>query len=306
MGNVDVKSVKELRGRTQAGFSDCQEALKVNGNDIEKSIIWLKKRGAVKAEKKSGAIAVEGLTNVIKKNNKVLIIEVNSQTDFVAKNAEFINLVKEIEEAIFESNVTDKEAVDQLKLKDGQTIHEASIQATAKIGEKISFRRADIVNFDDDVVIGIYQHHNGKFSSIVAIKGISNQVVANDVAMHLGAMNPKFLNSQSVDASWLAEQKKEITKKTKADFIEKSKKSGKAPEQKHIDKTVEGRLTKMLAEFSLEDQAFAKDPTMTVKKYISNNGDAKLIFMKRYELGEGIQRLETNFASEVAAQMKTK
>lgn len=306
MGNVDIKSVKELRERTQAGFSDCQEALKLNDNNIEKSIIWLKKRGAVKAEKKSGAIAVEGLTNAIKKDNKALILEVNSQTDFVAKNKEFINLVKQIEEAIFNSDVTDKELVDQLKLQDGRTIHEASIEATAKIGEKISFRRAEIVTFADDVVIGTYQHHNGKFSSIVAIQGDSNQLVANDIAMHLGAMNPKFLNVQSVDNDWLEEQKNEITKKTQADFIEKSKKSGKTPEQKHIDKTVEGRLTKLLGEFSLEDQPFAKEPSMTVKKYITNNGNAKLIFMKRYELGEGIQKVESDFASEVAAQMNVK
>lgn len=305
MANLDVKLVKELRERTQAGFADCQKALEETNNHIENAIIWLKEKGAVKAEKKLGAIATEGITSILRKGNKALIIEVNSQTDFVAKNADFIKLVREIENTIFDANVTDKESVEALKLKDGRTIREACIEATSKIGEKISFRRAEIVNFKEkDIVIGTYSHHNGKFSTIIAIKGITNESVANDVAMHLGAMNPKFLNSSSVDADWLEEQKKDITEKTTEDFTSKAEKSGKTVNHDHIQKTIDGRLNKLLAEFCLEDQAFAKEPSITVKKYIINNGEAKLIFMKRFELGEGIQKVEVDFAAEVAAQMK--
>ncbi|MGL5630445.1 MAG: translation elongation factor Ts [Mycoplasmoidaceae bacterium] len=308
MENTNVKLVKELRERTQAGFADCQKALEACGNNIEKSIIWLREKGAVKAEKKSGSIAVEGLTCAMNDGKKALIIEVNSQTDFVVKNQDFIKLVQEIEKTIFKSNVTDKDAVEKLLLKDGRSIKEACIELTAKIGEKISFRRAEMINYEkeNDICIGSYSHYNGKFASIIAIKGKSNQVIANDIAMHLGALNPKFLNSSSVDKNWLDEQKAKILKKTNEDFQEKANKSGKKVEQKHVEKTVEGRLSKLLAEYCLEDQAFVKEPSISVKKYILNHGEAKLIYMKRFELGEGIEKNESNFAAEVAAQMRAK
>ncbi|EGZ31633.1 translation elongation factor Ts [Malacoplasma iowae] len=292
-----TEKIKELRQRTQAGFMDCQKALKECGEDVEKAIIWLREKGIAKAAKKADAIAAEGLTNAIVKDDLGLVIEVNTQTDFVAKNENFTELFNEIAEAIFKNKKTSKEEVEEMKLPSGNDVKTACVELTAKIGEKIEFRRAELISKTKDQTFGAYQHSNGRISSIVLIDGKVSADVAKDVAMHLTAMNPRFLNKDSVDKNWLETEKKLLLEKSK----EEAKSAKKDP--KFAEKIVEGRLNKILAENCLEDQPFFKEPSLTIKKYLEQN-KGKLVKMVRFELGEGIEKKVVDFASEVAAQMK--
>lgn len=290
---ADAKLVKELRNITQAGFLDCQKALDSTNGNMEEAIKILKEKGIAKAEKKSDAIATEGVTDTLVDGNKALIIEVNSQTDFVAQNEIFLNLVKEMKKVILEKEVTDLKSVENLVLSNGQTIKDASIEATSKIGEKISFRRANIIKKDPTSTFGVYTHHNKKYSSIVVIDKDINENIAKDIAMHVGAMNPKFLNKENVDQVWLQNEKDLLIKKT----IEEGK------PKEFAEKIVEGRVGKLLSEYCLLDQPFVKEPTLTVSKYVANNNNAEVVSMFRYELGDGIVKEEVDFAAEVAAQM---
>ncbi len=291
---IDAKKIKELRDLTQAGFSDCQKALEESNGDIEAAIKFLKERGIAKAEKKAGAIATEGITDILTDDaNKALIIEINSQTDFVAQNEEFINLSNEMKKVILENDVVEVKEVESLVLSNGSTIKESCAEATGKIGEKISFRRAGIVTKKDNQTFGLYVHHNKRYSAIVVVSGNISQDVAKDVAMHLGAMNPKFLNKESVDPTWLEEEKQRLINQT----IEEGK------PQEFAEKIVNGRMNKLLAEYSFEDQQFVKDPSITIKQYLEQH-NSKLLFMKRFELGEGIEKKQVDFAAEVAEQMK--
>lgn len=287
------EKVKELRERTQAGFMDCQKALIETKGDIEKAIVWLREKGISKANKKADAIAAEGITNVIEKGNDALIIEVNSQTDFVAKNKEFRDLVNDIVETIFKNKKTKKAEVDSLKLKNNKDVKTACLEATGKIGEKIDFRRAELISKTKDQVFGIYQHNNERISSLVLIEGKVPQEVAKDIAMHLTAMNPKFINKSQVDKKWLEQEKNILVKKT----IDEGK------PKEFAEKIVEGRLGKIVSEVCLEEQPFFKDPSITVAAYLKKH-NGKIVKMFRYELGEGIEKSEINFADEVAAQMK--
>lgn len=295
MSNITPQKVKELRERTQAGFMDCQKALSETNGDIEKAIDWLREKGISKAAKKADAIAAEGLTNAIIKGDQCLVIEVNSQTDFVAKNEEFQKLVNEIVDAIFKNKKTSKEDVEKMILSNGKDVKSACVEATAKIGEKIEFRRATLLTKKSGQSFGAYQHNNSRVSSAVLIDGDVPSDLSKDIAMHITAMNPKFLNKDSVDKNWLESERKIL--------LEKSKNENK--DAKFMEKIIDGRLSKILAEYCLEEQPFFKDPSgkITVKKILEDK-KAKLVQMVRYELGEGIEKKVEDFASEVAAQMK--
>lgn len=297
MSNITPQKVKELRERTQAGFMDCQKALAESNGDIDKAIEWLREKGISKAAKKADAIAAEGITNAIIRDNECLVIEVNSQTDFVAKNDEFINLVNGIIDAIFTNKKTDKDSVEKMKLSNGKDIKTACVEATAKIGEKIEFRRATLLTKNANQSFGAYQHNNSKVSSAVLIDGNVDESFGKDIAMHLTAMNPRFLSKDNVDKKWLESERKILIEKSK----EESKNSQKDP--KFMDKIIDGRLNKILAENCLEEQPFFKDGSLTVKKLLEQK-NAKIIEMVRFELGEGIEKKVDDFASEVAAQMK--
>lgn len=285
--------VKELRDRTQAGFMDCQKALIENKGDIDKSIEWLRERGIAKAAKKADAIAAEGVTNVKTVDNNCLILEVNTQTDFVAKNKEFQDIVISIANAILKSGKTSKEEVEATILANGKDIKTLCLEATSKIGEKISFRRAEILSKSKDQTFGIYQHSNDRVSSVVLIEGIIDNDVAKGIAMHVTAMNPKFISKNDVDKKWIDSEKKIL--------IEKTIQEGKPKE--FAEKIVSGRLDKVISEVCLEEQDFIKDPNIKVGKYASSHG-GKILKMIRYELGEGIEKSNIDFASEVASQMK--
>ncbi|MBD5445779.1 MAG: elongation factor Ts [Mycoplasma sp.] len=288
---VTPQKVKELRDRTQAGYMDCKQALEETKGDVEKAILFLREKGIAKAAKKAGAIASEGTTDVVEKDGLCLLIEVNSQTDFVAKNDEFKKYVKDIESAILKNKST--KDVGKMKLGNGETVDSVAINLTAKIGEKISFRRAELIKKENNQQIGIYRHANERISAAVVIEGKVKPEILKNVAMHVAAMAPKFLDEKQVDKEWLENEKKILIAKT----IDEGK------PKEFAEKIVAGRIKKILEEACLIDQPFFKDPSVTIGKYVKDNGGS-LVKMIRFELGEGIEKVQTDFASEVASQMK--
>lgn len=283
--------VKQLRAITFAGMTDCMKALNETNDNLDLAVEWLRKNGAIKAAKKAGAIAAEGLTLAKFNNNKTssCVIEVNCQTDFVAKNEQFVKLTNDMLNAILESNSTN---VENLKIN-GKTFEEASQELTAIIGEKIGFRRAEILTANANQTIGIYTHMNNRVATSILVEGkVSDEVVTN-VAMHIAAMNPKYVNESEVDQNWLNKEKEIILEQTKQE-------SNKPAE--FLGKIVDGRVNKLLKEICLVSQPYVKDPSMTVEQYLASN-NAKAIKMINFVLGDGIEKKESDFAAEVAEQM---
>ncbi len=283
--------VKQLRAITFAGMTDCMKALNETNDDLDLAVEWLRKNGAIKAAKKANAIAAEGLTLAKFNNNKTLacVIEVNCQTDFVAKNEQFVKLTNDMLNVILESGSTN---IENLKIN-GKSFEEASQELTAIIGEKIGFRRTEILKATDNQTIGIYTHMNNRVATAILVDGkVSDEVVTN-IAMHIAAMNPKYVNESEVDQNWLNKEKEIILEQTKQE-------SNKPVE--FLTKIVDGRVNKLLKEICLVSQPYVKDPSLTVEQYLSNNG-AKAIKMINFVLGDGIEKKESDFAAEVAEQM---
>lgn len=289
--NISASMVKELREKTGAGMMDCKKALVETNGDMEKAIDYLREKGISKAAKKAERIAAEGLSNIYIKGDDAVIVELNSETDFVAKNAEFKELLDKIGNTILESNVTSME--EALNTKCGnETINDLIVNATAKIGEKISLRRFEKVTKTDSQVFGSYLHMGGKISSLTIVEG-GNEEVARDVAMQAAAMRPQYINIESVPEEDLEREKSVI----KEQVINE----GKKPE--FADKIVEGRIRKFYEETVLEEQAFIKDSGLTVKTYLENN-KATLVKLVKYEVGEGMEKRNDDFAAEVMSQIK--
>ena len=286
-----ITDVKELRERTGAGMMDCKKALEACDGDIDKSIDWLREKGIAKAAKKESRIAAEGLCQIKTEGNTAVIVEVNSETDFVAKNAEFTSFVDYIVDQLLKNDVETLE--EALEIKDGgETINDKLIALVAKIGEKISFRRFKKVTKNDDEVFGTYKHMGGKIGTIIVLKG-ANEEVAKDVAMQTAAMNPTALNRAGVPAEDVERESKIIKEQVMAE--------GKPEEI--AEKMVVGRLNKFYKEVCLEEQAFIKDSSVSVKDYVKNNG-GEIVSMTRFAVGEGIQKREENFAEEVMSQIQ--
>ena len=285
-----AQTVKELRDKTGAGMMDCKKALEASNGNMEEAITWLREKGIAKAAKKTERIAAEGLSLAISEGNVAALVEVNCETDFVAKNEEFKGLVANIANAIIGNEVSTNEEVAALEL-DGASIADTVVAFTAKIGEKISFRRFERVVKADDEVFGIYSHMGGKITSLVTLKG-SNAEVAKDVAMHVAAMKPLFLNSSSVDEDSL--------NKERQIYKEQAINEGKPAEI--AEKMVEGRIKKYYKEVCLVEQPFIKDSGVSVGQYAKNNS-SDVIAMIRYEVGEGIEKRNDNFAEEVMNQI---
>lgn len=286
-----ITDVKELRERTGAGMMDCKKALEACDGDIDKSIDWLREKGIAKAAKKESRIAAEGLCQIKTEGNTAVIVEVNSETDFVAKNAEFTSFVDYIVDQLLKNDV--KTLEEALEIKDGgETINDKLIALVAKIGEKISFRRFKKVTKNDDEVFGTYKHMGGKIGTIIVLKG-ANEEVAKDVAMQTAAMNPTALNRAGVPAEDVERESKIIKEQVMAE--------GKPEEI--AEKMVVGRLNKFYKEVCLEEQAFIKDSSVSVKDYVKNNG-GEIVSMTRFAVGEGIQKREENFAEEVMSQIQ--
>ena len=292
---ISASDVKELREKTGAGMMDCKKALEATDGNMDKAVDWLREKGIAKAAKKESRIAAEGLCQIMVDGNKAVMLEVNSETDFVAKNSEFTNFVDYLAETILKNDAKTVEEV--LEVKDGgETVNDKLVALVAKIGEKLSFRRFEVVTKNDDEVFGTYKHLGGKIGTIVVIKG-DNEEVAKDVAMQAAAMNPVAINRNGVPADMVEHEKEVIKEQIKND----DKNKGKSDDI--IEKMAIGKLGKFYKEICLEEQAFIKDSALSVKDYVKNNG-GEIISMTRYAVGEGIEKRNENFAEEVMSQIK--
>ncbi len=286
-----ANDVKSLRDKTGAGMMDCKKALQESNGNMEDAITWLREKGISKAQKKESRIAAEGLSYAFSDGNKAIILEVNCETDFVARNEEFKTLVSNIASALLNSDVKTMEEANDVSLEDGTTISQAVVNFTAKIGEKISFRRFEKVSKEDGQVFGIYSHLGGKITTLVTLNG-DNADVARDVAMHVAAMRPLCISSDEVPTDTL--------EKEKAIYKEQAINEGK-PED-IAEKMVLGRIKKYYKEVCLNDQEFIKDTSVTVSQYAKNN-NCSIVGMIRYEVGEGMEKRNDNFAEEVKNQI---
>lgn len=282
---ISASMVKELRDRTGLGMMECKRALTEAGGDIEVAIEDLRKSSGMKAAKKAGRTAAEGTVSIkLADDNSVgVLLEVNSETDFVARDENFLGFVVTVIDAVFETKNTDIESLMSGAL---ETQREALVQ---KIGENISVRRATIVEGKN---VDGYVHSNGKIAVLVNLTA-GDSVLAKDVAMHVAAVNPQVAKPEDMDAALL--------EKERAIYVAQAEDSGKPAEI--IDKMVEGRVRKFLAESSLVEQPFVKDPDLKVGQLLKNSS-ADITSFYRYEVGEGIEREEVDFAAEVAAQVK--
>ena len=288
---ISAKQVSELRNMTGAGMMDCKKALSETNGDMDKAVDWLREKGIAKSAKKASRIAAEGLANIYIEGNKAAILEVNSETDFVSKNEEFTGMIDTIGKAILNSNAKSLEDVLALSTSEG-TVNDLIIAKTAKIGEKLSLRRFELVEKSDNEVFGNYLHMGGKIAVLTVLEG-TNEEVARDVAMQAAAMKPQYLCSDEIPADVL-EREKEVFK-TQA--MEEGKPADIA------EKMVAGRIKKFYKEVCLLNQAFIKDGDVDVETYVKNNG-GKVNKMVRFEVGEGMQKREENFAEEVMNQIK--
>ena len=286
---ISASLVKELREKTGAGMMDCKRALTETNGNIDAAIDWLREKGISKAQKKADRIAAEGLCEVALNGNDAYIFELNSETDFVAKNEKFIALLGQVGQACIENKCESAEACLASSLN-GELVSELVVNATATIGEKISLRRVLHVVKQDDEVFGVYKHMGGKIAVLTVIKG-NNDSVAKDICMHVAAINPRFLDRTSVDPETIEHERKVLT----AEALNEGK-----PEA-IVAKMVEGRIQKFLKEICLVDQPFVKNPDLTVGQHLKACGSAAVRFV-RYEVGEGMEKRQDDFAAEVAAQ----
>ena len=285
-----ASDVKELRERTGAGMLDCKKALDACEGDMDKAIDWLREKGISKAAKKEGRIAAEGVCVVKAEGSNAVILEVNSETDFVAQNKEFLDFTNYLADVLLKNDATTVE--DALKINDGgETIGDKLINLTAKIGEKLSLRRFEKVTKTDDEVFGTYTLMGGKIGSLVVLKG-ANSDVAKDVCMHIAAMAPVCLNKEDVPADMIEHEKAVIT--------EQVMNEGKP--QEIALKMVNGRINKFYKEICLADQEFIKDSSVNVSTYVKNNG-GEIVKFVRFAVGEGIEKKEEDFAQEVMNQV---
>ncbi len=287
---MNASLIKELRDISGAGMMDCKKALEENNNDIKKATEWLREKGIAKAAKKAGRIAAEGLSTVMIEGNKAVILEINCETDFVAKNEKFQKFMSDVAKTILGSNAKTNEEALALPCEEG-TLADYVTNMTATIGEKISFRRFTLLEKKDNENFGSYIHMGGKISVLTLVEGASESV-AKDVSMHAAAMRPEYVTKEQVPAEQVENEKKILTEQA----IAEGKPANIA------EKMVMGRINKYYKEICLEEQEFVKDNSVTVGKYVSNNG-GKIIDVVRYEVGEGLEKRQENFAEEVAAQM---
>ena len=288
---VTAQMVKDLREKTGAGMMDCKKALAETNGDLAAAEEYLREKGIAKANKKESRIAAEGLAAIYAEGKKAVILEVNSETDFVSKNEEFKSMIDSIGAALLKSEAKTLEEALELPCEEG-TIHDLIVAKTAKIGEKLSLRRFEIVSLNDGEVLGSYIHMGGRIASLVVLKG-GNEAVAKDVAMQQAAMKPEYVFISDVPEAVVAKEK-EIQK-------ELAMSEGKPADI--AEKMVEGRIKKFYKEICLVEQAFIKDSGMSVNDYVKNN-NGEIIKAIRYEVGEGMEKRNDDFAAEVMNQVK--
>ena len=287
---IKASDVKELREKTGAGMLDCKKALEAVSGDMEKAIDWLREKGISKAAKKESRIAAEGLCQIKSEGNNAVILEMNSETDFVAKNEEFTSFVDYLVDIILNNDLNTNEDVLNY-LDNGETINDKIVALTSKIGEKLSFRRFEKVVKKDNEVFGSYKHMGGKIGALVVLADTTEEV-AKDVAMHVAAMNPTAVRRDEVPSDLVERESHVIKEQVLAE--------GK-PEN-IAEKMVTGRLNKFYKEICLEEQAFIKDSNTSVLDYVKSNGGS-IVSVIRFAVGEGIEKKEEDFAEEVMSQI---
>ncbi len=287
--SITAAMVKELRERTGAGMMECKKALVETNGDMEAAAEALRKSGQAKADKKSGRVAADGRVVIAVDGNKAIIVEVNSETDFVAKDENFIAFAEAVADAALSAGTTDITALSEAPLADGRTVEAARTELVTKVGENITVRRAELV--ESSGAIGFYTH-GAKIGAAVALEG-GDEALARDIAMHVAAINPTCIDESGVPAETL-ERERRI-------FSEQAAESGKPPEI--VEKMVTGRVAKFLKEITLVGQPFVKDDKISVGKLLKDAGASVTAFC-RYEVGEGIEKKEENFVEEVMAQVK--
>jgi len=303
---ITAATVKELRERTGAGMMDCKKALNETGGDMEKAIDYLREKGLSQAAKKSGRIAAEGLVGLNFSADATVgaIVEVNAETDFVAKNEEFVGLVANITETILANDAADVEALNACAYPEGGTVADAVVAKIAKIGENMNIRR--FVKFaGEGTVCAGYKHGNGKIGTLVQFETAATAAelgdMGKDVAMQIASMNPQFVDESQVDPAYIEKESAILLQQA----LNENAESAKPKPQEIIEKMVAGRLKKELKETCLMAQAFVKDSNMSVAEYINAKAkeigkEIKVKAFIRYEVGEGIEKKQDDLAAEVA------
>ena len=291
---ITAALVKELREKTGAGMMDCKKALTETDGDIAKAIDWLRQKGISKAAKKADRIAAEGLSKVVIDGNKAIVVEINSETDFVAKNEQFLELLDKTCKTLINANATSVEEALTVAV-DGGTLNDLFVNATATIGEKITLRRFEVLTKTDDQVFGAYMHMGGKTSAVVVANGAKADV-AKDMAMQVASMNPQYVSRANMPAE-VVEHETNVQK----EILKNDPKLASKPE-KVLAGIIEGRVSKTLQEMCLVDQLFFKNQDIKCGQYLKENGMEVVSFVK-YTVGEGLEKREENFAEEVAKQM---
>ena len=287
---ISASMVKELREASGAGMLDCKKALEATNGNMEEAINWLREKGISKAAKKASRIAAEGLAVAKMDGNNAVIVEVNSETDFVAKNEEFKSLVNTLADVILASNVSTVEEALELEVE-GKALSQLITEKVATIGEKITLRRFERVTKEESQVFGTYSHMGGKIVTLSVMEG-SDCELAKDIAMQAAAMKPLYLNRDEVPAERVEQERTILTEQAANEGLD----------EKKLPMIVNGRLNKFFEEICLVDQGFIKENKMKVSKYVESKNSSILRFV-RYEVGEGIEKREENFADEVMKQI---
>lgn len=287
---VSASMVKELRETSGAGMLDCKKALEATNGNMEEAINWLREKGISKAAKKASRIAAEGLAFAKVDGNKAVIVEVNSETDFVAKNEEFKSLVNEIADIVLENNPKNVEEALEV-VSNGKKLSDIISEKVATIGEKLSFRRFEVLEKEDSQIFGTYSHMGGKIVTVVVLEG-NDAELAKDIAMQAAAMRPLYLNRDEVPEDRIEKERTVLTEQAENEGLDPNK----------LPMIVNGRLNKFFEEVCLVDQGFIKENKMKVSKYVESK-NSNIVKFVRYEVGEGIEKKEENFADEVMKQM---
>ena len=293
---ITAAQVKELRELTGAGMMDCKKALTECEGDIKKAIDWLREKGIAKAAKKEGRIAAEGLAKILIEGNKAVVLEVNSETDFVAKNDRFLALLDEAAKTIFNSNAKTVEEALALPTAEG-TLNDSFIAAVAIIGEKITLRRFEIVEKSDDELFGSYTHQGGGIVAVTVVKGTGDAQVAKNMAMQVASMNPTYVSRNEMPQDVVAHER-EVQEGIMANDPSLANK----PEKVKAG-IIEGRVSKSLQDMCLVDQEYFLDTNLKCGQYLKEN-NAEVVKFVKYIVGEGIEKKQDDFAAEVAAMAK--
>ena len=285
---ITAKQVKELREKTGAGMMDCKKALTANDGDIAKAIDWLREKGIAKAAKKEGRIAAEGLTRVAVSGNTAVLFEVNSETDFVSKNEQFLSLLDKIQAAVLANKPADEKAALELSTEEG-TISDLITNATATIGEKISLRRVQVVTKEDNQFFGSYMHMGGKISALVVLSGKEDATVAKNLAMQVASMSPSYVSQKDIPAE-IVEHERQL----QLSMMQQDPKMANKPE-KVLEGILKGKVDKHFKDQCLVEQEYIFGEKQKVSQFLKES-QADVVSFVRYAAGEGIEKREENFA----------